>query len=299
MKKIKSIIGGAVHVLGTPFIPVYLIKGKDYAIIEGGLSMMWHIVKRQLSNLNVETQDISHLLFAHSHLDHVGMARLMKKENPNLHIAGTKEIAQALAAEVYNDSMKRMDENFEKILNLKFPPDHEASRSEKINVDVILEEDKPLDLGNGIKIEVIKTPGHSPCSTCVYIRDKQTMFISDSAGLILSGTQMMPMIFYSYKKLISSLENLSKYDVDTICLGHFAVIEGADAKDFFRKAKSDAAAFRDFVLKAYENKKEIGEVVKLLEPEYKKGNVASLPDIFFEGSAQTMVIILLREEGMI
>ena len=145
-------------VLGTSFIPTYLVKGNDFVLLEGGLASMWNVVKEQLAEIKIDPGQIEYLVMLHSHLDHVGMARPFKKEFPNIRITGTKEIVGALECEVYSDAMKRMDASFEKIIGLKTPEKYIRLLNEKIHVETVLEEQEALDLGNGISLEVIKAP---------------------------------------------------------------------------------------------------------------------------------------------
>lgn len=216
--KPEFVVDDYVQVLGTSFITSYLVRGEKLALLEGGLASMWNLVKEQLAEIKVNPGEIEYLIMPHSHIDHVGMARPFKKEFPDIRITGTKEIAGTLTSEVYSDEMKRMDSAFENILNLKTPEEYLELLKEKIIVETALDDGESLDLKNGVTLEVIKTPGHSPCSSCIYTAGKKTMFVSDSSGLIMSDdkVKVLPMVFGNYKQPISSLEKLSGYDVENI-----------------------------------------------------------------------------------
>lgn len=75
-------------------------------------------------------------------------------------------------------------------------------------------------------------------------------------------------------------------------------MKGEKAKGFFEKVKTDTIAFRDLILKQLENGTASQDIIKFLSRRYRKGFVADLPGIFFEGSAQTMINILINEQGI-
>src|SRR5512136_1766561 len=60
-----------ITLLGTEFFNLYLVKGDTYAIIEGGVSGITYPFLKQLSELHIPPESISHLVILHSHFDHM------------------------------------------------------------------------------------------------------------------------------------------------------------------------------------------------------------------------------------
>ena len=71
---------------------------------------------------------------------------------------------------------------------------------------------------NGIDLEVVHTPGHSPGHICLYIRKDRIMFSGDQVvGL---GTTAIHPPLGDMAQYIDSLRKLLTYDIELICPGH-------------------------------------------------------------------------------
>ncbi len=87
-----------------------------------------------------------------------------------------------------------------------------------IKIDIDLDTTKEIDLG-GEKIEVIKTPGHTPGGVCFYSKTQQLLFSGDTLFLGLRGRTDFS--YGSTKKIYESLKKLMKLPKDTLVLpGH-------------------------------------------------------------------------------
>lgn len=87
-----------------------------------------------------------------------------------------------------------------------------------IKIDIDLDTTKEIDLG-GEKIEVIKTPGHTPGGVCFYSKTQGLLFSGDTLFLGLRGRTDFK--YGSTKKIYESLKKLMKLPKDTLVLpGH-------------------------------------------------------------------------------
>lgn len=83
-----------------------------------------------------------------------------------------------------------------------------------------LEEGDELDLGSGVKVQVLRTPGHSVDSLCYYLEDEGVLFTGDTL-LGSSTTTVWDLGLYrqSLQRLLA-LPNLK-----VICPGHGKIVE--------------------------------------------------------------------------
>jgi glyoxylase-like metal-dependent hydrolase (beta-lactamase superfamily II) len=83
-----------------------------------------------------------------------------------------------------------------------------------------LEEGDQLDLGSGVKVQVLRTPGHSVDSLCYYLEDEGVLFTGDTL-LGSSTTTVWDLGLYrqSLERLLA-LPNLK-----VICPGHGKIVE--------------------------------------------------------------------------
>ena len=69
---------------------VYLLKGKEYMIIEGGMSYIVPDLLRQFRERSIDISKITRLsLVLHSHFDHCGIAPFFQRKIPGLRIVGS------------------------------------------------------------------------------------------------------------------------------------------------------------------------------------------------------------------
>jgi len=93
--------------------------------------------------------------------------------------------------------------------------------------DRVVAEGDVLSL-DGVRLQVIHTPGHSPGHICIYIKEEGVLFSGDHV-LGMGTTAMRPpqgdMALY-----IDSLRKLLDYDIQMICPGHGPPIREARRK---------------------------------------------------------------------
>ena len=84
-----------IEYLGTTDMCVYLLKGREYMFIEGGMSYVVPTVLRQLEERGVDQSKITKFLILHSHFDHCAIVPFFKRRLPQIEVLGsarTKEI---------------------------------------------------------------------------------------------------------------------------------------------------------------------------------------------------------------
>ncbi|OGL45983.1 MAG: hypothetical protein A2149_06015 [Candidatus Schekmanbacteria bacterium RBG_16_38_11] len=289
-------INEGIKILGTPFLPIYLVMGKEeYALIEGGVRALYPLLREQLSDLLIDTKRISHLVMLHSHVDHTGIANLFKKDIPDLQLCASEETAKAVATEEVSPAIKKMEETIERFLNIKGNLKEIPPTPNRINIDKVLHEDEKISLGEDLTIEFFETPGHSPCSLSAYIPEQKALFVSDSAGLPLSSKLVFPMVFANFDKFVSSCEKLSKIDADIVCFGHFLALTGKDAKGVFLKILDETIRMKELILEKFAGVKDIDAVITAMGKRYNKGYIKQLTQVFFEGSARAIIKIILQQ----
>jgi glyoxylase-like metal-dependent hydrolase (beta-lactamase superfamily II) len=84
-----------------------------------------------------------------------------------------------------------------------------------------------LDIG-GFSLKIIHTPGHSPASICIYIRENKTLFTGDH--ILGIGTTVVDAPEGDMTQYIDSLQKLLSYDIRLICPGHGPLIKEAERK---------------------------------------------------------------------
>jgi glyoxylase-like metal-dependent hydrolase (beta-lactamase superfamily II) len=175
---------------------VYLVLGEKAALIDSGYDDRETVGKRLEYVKEFAPQKLEYILVTHPHPDHIGGCRSIKKSTG----------AQIV---LHSSAVSR------------------ARNKYRVIPDILTEDGDILDIG-GLSLEIIHTPGHSPASICVYIRESKILFTGDH--ILGIGTTVVDAPEGDMTQYIDSLQKLLSYDIRLICPGHGPLIKEAERK---------------------------------------------------------------------
>jgi glyoxylase-like metal-dependent hydrolase (beta-lactamase superfamily II) len=155
----------------------YVVRGDEIAIVETGTSFCAPTIIEGLTTLGVQPSDVRHILLTHIHMDHAGGAGLLVDAMPEAHIYIHSLTQQHLV------EPERLISSAQRALGELFPA-HGTIKPlapEKLTPA----EDLDLDLGRGIHLRAIATPGHSPDHLSYYETSSGALFSGDAVGVVL------------------------------------------------------------------------------------------------------------------
>lgn len=258
------------YLLGHQQNLMYLVSGQRNMIIGGGMSWIAPYLEEQLSALNIGPGDISCLVIQHAHFDHVGAVPFMRRKFPGMKVMATAAAKLTLSKEKiirYMDLANRMA--VEQIGLVEQYGKLDLSMGNSIEVDEIAGDSTVVDLGNGMVVNFIETPGHSPCALSLYIPSLKAIFPTDSAlcpvGSITNLARPSPQYDYNlYKK---SLLKLLGYDIEICAFDHYAAVLGMDARQVLLNGLALCGEFEEHVLEEYGKTGDIEQVARQLARE--------------------------------
>lgn len=172
------------------FVYVYLIYGKRIFLIDSGVASSEKIILDYLKSTGRRPEEISQIIFTHSHPDHIGAARAMKM------ISGSTIAAHAAERSWIEDVDLQERE--------RPVPGFKSLVAGSVNVDQILHDGDVLDL-DGLRIHVMHTPGHSSGSICLWLPEEGALFSADAVPVPGS----MP-IYQDILASVRSIQSLSR-----------------------------------------------------------------------------------------
>jgi len=175
---------------------VYLVLGERAALIDSGYDDIETVGKRLEYIKEFAPQQLEYILVTHPHPDHIGGCRSIRKSTGAKILLHSSSVAQ-------------------------------AKRGYQITGDILVDGGYVLDIG-GLSLEIIHTPGHSPASICVYIRESKILFTGDH--ILGIGTTVVDAPEGDMTQYIDSLKKLLSYDIRLICPGHGPLIREARRK---------------------------------------------------------------------
>lgn len=173
----------------------YLVVDEKTALIDTGTGMDDTIVQVVRKRLGERRLDF--IINTHAHFDHCGGNKRFDAE-VLIHRDDAEELSSGRFYGTYRF--------FDKELPLKF--DHLLSGGDKI------------ELGGSI-LEVIHTPGHTPGSVSLLMKDEKVLFSGDT--LFTNGGFGRADLGGDEKMLLNSLEKLMDVDFDMLYPGHEGV----------------------------------------------------------------------------
>ena len=157
--------------LGTldRFVYSYLVTGEQVCLIDSGVVASEGVIFDYMEKIGLKPEDISLMILTHSHPDHIGSAVSVKAKSGCQVAAHSGE--RSWIEDVELQATERPVPNFHSLVE------------GPVDVDIILEEEDLVDLGENITLKVIHTPGHSKGSISLLIEEEKILITGDAVPL--------------------------------------------------------------------------------------------------------------------
>ncbi len=152
------------------FVYIYLIYGERICLIDSGVASSEKIIFDYLKKTGRKPEDISLLVLTHSHPDHIGAAQAVKGTTGCEVAAHVAE--RARIEEVDLQARERPVPGFFSLVG------------GSVKVDRTLKDGDILDLGKGLSLKVIHTPGHSKGSISLLLPEDRALFSADAVPIV-------------------------------------------------------------------------------------------------------------------
>jgi glyoxylase-like metal-dependent hydrolase (beta-lactamase superfamily II) len=257
-------IADGLYLLGEQLCLFYLVRGKESMIIGGGMNWVVHKLEEQLQEFGVSADEIKYLVIPHPHFDHCGAVPYLKRKYPQMKVLATEASMAILSKQKVIDYIEAA--------NL-FMIDHFGARDqyEKLNLKIdsivinqTISDSSIIDLGNGLDVHFLDTPGHSPGDISVYIPGLKAIFPSDAVPcpLGLIDKMALPSPQYDFRLFKESLRKLATCDVEICGFDHNVAVLGQDAKKVLLSALQMSEEYGKRIIDIYEGKKDFEQTVR-------------------------------------
>jgi glyoxylase-like metal-dependent hydrolase (beta-lactamase superfamily II) len=226
--------------LGAPGTgSTYVLRGDEIAIIETGASHCAPYVLDGLQRLGIKPADVRHIVLTHIHMDHAGGTGTLLPHMPDATVHIHSRTAQ------YLTDPAKLIESAERALGDLFPLHLPV---ESVPADRIQPADElRLNLGRGVVLEAVYTPGHSADHLAYYEHNSRALFSGDSLGVqMLHLNYVGPVTPPPGTNLAAQRETFRKLHampVDTIMFSHWGPSREAPRTMIER----ECAYFEEFV----------------------------------------------------
>jgi glyoxylase-like metal-dependent hydrolase (beta-lactamase superfamily II) len=284
--------------LGREESNVYLLQGESGSLLIGGGGC--HILPEllgQFREFGIDESGIGNLLVLHSHYDHVGIVPFLKRRNPGMRI-----LASARSLEIFRKPKAIQGINASNRYVLETLPgmpscsEYDWEWRDDVSGEPVKEGDR-IDLG-GVEVQILETPGHSPCMVSAYVPKMKVLFPSEAAGVPL-GKMILTYGTSDYTKYEENLRKLKELDVEIVCADHSGYVVGEEGSRFVEASIEAARQRRELMLDTFRQQGSVEAASKVLADRLRDENVGDM--ISFETFTQAfrqMVGHVVRAEEL-
>jgi len=206
------------------FLGCYVLRGETVALIDVGPSNCAENLFEGLARLGVDPQDVTHVFATHVHIDHAGglgtiigrvpRAKVVVHEKGKPHILAPEKLWEGSKA-----TLGDVAERYGKILPVP---------EERV---IVAEEGMRFELGRGLCLRTVITPGHASHHMSFLEERDNTLFAGEAAGISAKGAirPSSPPPF-NLKLAVASVDRLIALAPSRVCYGHFNSLTGATEK---------------------------------------------------------------------
>lgn len=175
------------------FAFVYLVFGNKIHMIDSGVAGSQSIICDYIKKQGRQPEEVSSLILTHSHPDHIGSGKRVKRRTN----------CTVFAHKLEQDWIEDTDRQFKD----RPVPGFQTLVEGSVAVDHFLDEGDIIELENGLSCKIFHTPGHSKGSISVLFEDEKTLITADA--LIYPGD--LP-IYDDIDACAASIKKLQRID---------------------------------------------------------------------------------------
>jgi glyoxylase-like metal-dependent hydrolase (beta-lactamase superfamily II) len=271
-------------------VSVYLIKGPKPTLVDCGYASTYANVMAGLSEAGVAPSEVRYIIPTHVHLDHAGAAGLLLSEMPNAEmIAHEKGVPHLIDPTRLVESATRI---FGKTIMEMYgdPVPVPAGRITPVGKEMY------LDLGDGLGVTLIHSPGHAPHQVSVFLEGRKFLLTADAVGTVYPEAKVLvpttPPPSFDPEALVRSVGSLEQTDPGKLLVPHFGPRD--DVAEVFGKTKEKVQRWVKEVREMKGRKLGLEEISEAMSAEVKReAGITEIP-IYVQISIRNSVMGIMH-----
>jgi len=285
-----------VHFIGSPMVCNFVIDAPEASLIDAGYTVSAPELEADLTRILGTVSRLRFLFLTHSHYDHVGSVAFLKRINPHLTVAGHPRLQKIFSNPGALSLIRELNSQAERFSPLS-EVYREKTRIDQLTLDRPVEDGEIFQLGSGVTLHAIYSPGHTRDCTWYYLLPDRALFGGDGLGVYTGDGSVMAEFTSSFENLMASLRRLQTLDIDILALPHSGVVVGEQAaKEHIQKTLDENQRYHDRILQGLQehhgdSKKVVDDMIR---EEYETRGIYQ-PEEAFRLNLEAMVRVVARE----
>ncbi len=274
-----------VVVWGHPWVYLYWIEGEHtQVLVDSGYTANAELLIAWVRERRIPEKRFIHLL-THSHFDHLGATPHLKKAFPEMEVRAHPKVAKVLASERAVALIQRLSRDAARAVGVEAPP------FEVFSLDAPITDGVCLELGGGVAVEVLETPGHTRDALTFLVLPDRVAIPGEAAGVPDVRGVVRPQFLASYRLYLESLERIvERQPLRALGLPHRAFVVGEEeVQAFLEQSLRNTRELGAWIAEAYDRLHDVDRVFEALQQH----------SIFGASTGQTREAFLLNLRAMV
>jgi glyoxylase-like metal-dependent hydrolase (beta-lactamase superfamily II) len=243
------------YVSGLSVYPIELLDGMTPVLFDGGVTCAGRLYTDAIRTVLGEREP-EIVFISHVHWDHCGAVASLKDAFPSMKVAMSPRAGEILKRRNAVLQMESLNAGVRSIVAAL--PEVDPVRLidgpfQPFEADMELKDGQIIELGQGLTVEVLSTPGHTRDHMSYYVPEKKILIASEACGCLDSADAVMVEFIADYDLYLSSLKRLAELPVEMLCQGHRLVFLGRnEVRAFFDRSIKATTHFKNRVYKLLE-----------------------------------------------
>ena len=276
----------SVYQLNTVVSSHFLVYSDDAAIIDSGISSTAEQLIEGIKQYLPESSLLRYILVTHTHFDHIGGIPYLRRYAPEAELLCSPEAAEILRKQETLEERYRQNRECAEAMGREMGLSEEAWYA-AFKVNRIIGDGDIIDLGDGVDIKLIESPGHTIDSVSYYIRADSALVGGETVGYYAGRDKLYAAFMESYQSYTESLEKLALLDVRILGFPHGGALTGDIPAKYLVDARMAAEKFAATIRERLEQGGLVDEVYREMLAEWQHENIS--PDgPFVESQAECL-----------
>jgi glyoxylase-like metal-dependent hydrolase (beta-lactamase superfamily II) len=276
---------------------VYLLKGREYMLIEGGMSYIVPTVLRQLDERGIDPQRITKFLILHSHFDHCGAVPPIQRKFPWVQVVASHRTKELYTKEKVLRFIRDHNWDMLKAQGMEDVAQEQELDFSELQVDIPMGEGDVLDLGDGVTVEAIEVPGHSTCSIAAFARPDGALFASDAGGIPNHQDLIYPSGNEDFILYQRSLEKMNQYPVEVHCAARYGAYTAEEGRAYMGRSIQSAEDYRLHAIDLVNREGDIDKAIEILFAEhFRTSGTSDVPAEIMKALTRKMVEVIIEDD---